>query len=278
MRTTLKSLFLITGALAIVLAPKTASATTFTATLTLTGDHVTGIQQSTQDPCIFGNPPCGQNNDSIGADQALGHDFPWERTPLSSEDGGVTGAPGPLVVGDLADDVRWGGGSGEVNDYDLSRILVGDLEKVLGTDPQDDNFDVGVDINQSTPTAGTYTIESFIFEIHNGTTNAIIDSWVFTNTGGTPGLIAAENNGTGWSDAILRFPGLDLDNYANGDYIIFRTTWSGNTDGADNYFINSAIPGPPNIVPEPASILLLGSGLVSAAGFARRRKAAKTQR
>jgi hypothetical protein len=275
MRFTLKALFLAAAA-ALVLAPKPAMATAFTATLTLTPDKTTAIQQSTQDPCIFGNPPCGQNNDSIGADAGLGHDFLWERTPLSSED---SGSGGPLVVGDHADDITWGNGSGETNDFDPAnqRILVGDLEKVLGTDPNDDNFDIGVDVNQAADTAGTYTITQFILEIHDGTTNGIIDSWTFTNGAGTPGGIPAANNGTGWSDAILAFPGLDLDHYLNTDYIIFRTTWTGNTDGADNYFINSAIPGPPNIVPEPASILLLGSGLVSAAGMARRRKAAKAK-
>jgi hypothetical protein len=256
--------------MAFVLAPTAASATSFIATLTLTPTHATAIQQSTQDPCIFGNPPCGQNNDTIGTNLGLGHPFVWERTPLSSEEGST----GPLVTGDEADSLAWGNGSGEVNDFDTVRLLVNDLERALSPNPAlDDTFEVGVDVNQTAEQQGIYTILQFVFEIWRG--NSIVDSWTFGAPLTPPGPIPAENNGTGWSDAILRFPGLDLDNYLDSDYIIFRTTWSGNTNGADNYFINSAIAGPPNIVPEPASILLLGSGLIGAASAVRRRRKAQ---
>jgi hypothetical protein len=267
MRFTRTTIYSVAGALALAFAPVAADAGTIT--LTLTPTHATAIQQTTQDPCIFGNAPCGQNNDTIGDQIGNVGDFPWERTPVSSEDGG-TSAPELtyLITGDLSDNFVYGAGDGEANDYDGERITVADLEAALQTD----SLVIGIDVNATGSDA--YTLESFVVEFYHAGGGAAFDTWTYTG----PGVIPPSNNGTGWSDAILTFTGLDLDNYLDTDYVIFKTAWSGNTDGSDNYFLRSAIAGPPNIVPEPASMFLLGTGLFGAAGALRRRRAAQTKK
>lgn len=128
-------------------------------------------------------------------------------------------------------------------------------------------FVIGVDLNQAMGhNGGDYFLTSFTLAV-NGLT-------AFSTAG--PTTLMPLNPGNGYSDATIA--GFDLTGLAGDASLVFTTTFSGGTAGREQYFLRpvgaSAVGGPsggPAPTPEPATLLLLGSGIVGVLRHARAR-------
>ena len=124
-----------------------------------------------------------------------------------------------------------------------------------------DSFDVAIDVN-TTNAAGETLL---LFEVIDVTTNTVLYNYV----GPTP-IGNVNNNGNGFADWTLG--SVDLSAVPDDHEILFHAQWSGASDGAESFFLVNGATTP---VPEPATLLLLGSGLVGAGIFGRKRLAPK---
>jgi hypothetical protein len=120
-------------------------------------------------------------------------------------------------------------------------------------------FMVGIDVNTTTHPLATEILDSFSLAI-NGTTQ-------FLYTG--PTQFIDNNNGNGWSDALLS--GFDLSSFLGTATAQFFTTYHNATDGREEFFLISGnTPG--TGVPEPGALGLLGLGFAGLVAFARKRR------
>ena len=123
-------------------------------------------------------------------------------------------------------------------------------------------FDIGIDVN--TTNAESDTLD--YFRVYNATTNTLL----FNFEGDTNLALAVDlKNGTGWSDWFLKT--VDLSGVAALSTIRFDVRVTGAVDGREQFFIVPGTVTNVSTVPEPASFMLMGSGLLAAARARRRR-------
>jgi hypothetical protein len=147
---------------------------------------------------------------------------------------------------------------GAVTGYDaLSPVYSGST--ILGIIGAGHSLLIGLDINQASGQPAQ-TLSLFTM-IKNG---SVVDTFSFAGTGNVP----AGNNGNGYADYLLA----NFSSISAADTIQFHLGFTDANDGTENLFL---IGGPGSPVPEPASLLLLGSGLLLFVMATRFRKKAK---
>lgn len=148
------------------------------------------------------------------------------------------------------------GPSGENYDLTSPEYTVAQIEAIVGS-----SFFVGIDVN----TAAGQPIETLeLFEMY---VNGILIDFIYPEE-----QFALTNNGNGFSDALLR-NFTSLSGFADNATVEFRASVSGATDGREQFFLISSgeQPPPPPVIPEPGSLMLLGSGLLIGARRLRQR-------
>jgi hypothetical protein len=126
-----------------------------------------------------------------------------------------------------------------------------------------DTFFVGLDLNQAKGhDGGAYTLQSFTLAVDGITQYSTSE----------PATLVPINMGNGFSDAkIMMF---NLSGLSDAQKLVFTASVSGGTAGREQFFLsptNGLDDGPTSPAPEPATMLLLGSGLAGLAAARRRR-------
>jgi len=133
---------------------------------------------------------------------------------------------------------------------------VAQLTGGLGTN----SFVVAIDVN-TTAAAGEILRLFEVIDIHLGVQSVLYSTGpISLNIG------SLSSNGNGfadWESNLISLAGLPAT-----DGILFHAVWDTASDGAESFFI---IPGNSPAAPEPGTLLLLGTGLVGLAAFARKK-------
>ena len=120
------------------------------------------------------------------------------------------------------------------------------------------SFVVAIDVN--TTSAAGEQLQAFNVFINGVLVHSLVASQVGLNIG------QVSNNGNGfgdWESSVISLAGL-----ASTDTVRFQAIWDHASDGAESFFLISSTS---SAVPEPGTLLLLGTGLVGFAAFARRK-------
>lgn len=153
------------------------------------------------------------------------------------------------------------GGSGVTSDVTNDFFYTaGQISTIVGGS----NFVMGIDYNQTNDPQTLTEFEALYYTAADDA--AFLSSQLFD----IETLLPVNNNGVGFSDFLLS--GFALPGTAT--HVKFHANWF-NNDGPDRYFL---IGENAQVIPEPSTLLLLGSGLLGLAYWCRRKMSVSNPR
>jgi hypothetical protein len=124
-------------------------------------------------------------------------------------------------------------------------------------------FDIGIDVNTAD---GGEVLQTFA--IINLTQQTIVS--LFQNVNGSGALVEA-NNGSGFPDYTLTGFDITLADFNLGDTLLFFASWTGATDGAEQFFLVPNVQAVPGPIVGAGPIGLAAAGLFGLNFWRRRR-------